>query len=84
MFGGEDLRVSSEEPAQHLLSGVTHSVTDLVERGLERLVVSKAPSAERLLDRVVEIVRLELRDPPGAVSQDSHGAQYVSLPDTGA
>ena len=27
---------------------------------------------------------LELRDPPGAVSQDSDGAEYVSLPDTGA
>src|ERR1700675_1465503 len=44
MFRGEDLRMPSVEPAQHLLSGMTHSETDLVDRGLERLVVSKAPS----------------------------------------
>src|SRR6476660_8282061 len=83
MVRGEDLRMPSVEPAQDLFRGVTHSETDLVDRGLERLVVSKAPSAKRLLDGVVEIVSLELRDPPGAVSQDSDGAEYVSLPDTG-
>jgi hypothetical protein len=82
MLRGEDVRVPSEEPAQHRLSGVTHSETDLVERGLERLVVTKPTSAELLLDRVVEIVNLELRHAPGAVSQDSHGPQYVSFTDT--
>ena len=56
MLGLEDLRVTPEQPAQHVLAGATRTDTDLAERRLERLVVAKAASAERLLDRVVEVV----------------------------
>src|SRR6266542_2422885 len=79
VLGKKGLGVTSKQPAQHLLTRVAHSDSDLAEGGLERFVVAEAAASERLFDRVVEVVGLELGHPPRAVPPDAHRTQHVPL-----
>ena len=78
VLGLEHFRMAPEEPAEEVFPGSTRPDADLPERRLERFVVAEAATAERLLDRVVEVVALELRDPAGAVAP--HARQPQDFP----
>ena len=67
VLGLEHLRMTSVQPAEHVFPRPARPDADLPERRLECCVVAKTTPAERLLDRVVQVVALELGDPPGAV-----------------
>lgn len=84
VLGLEHLRVTSVEPAEQIFPGPTRSNADLPERRLECCIVPKAALAERLLDRVVKVVALELRDPSGAVAPHARQPQDVSFAQSGA
>jgi hypothetical protein len=64
VLGLEHLRMTPVKPAEQIFPGPTRPNADLSERRLECCVVPKAALAERLLDGVVKVVALELRDPP--------------------
>ena len=84
MLALEHLRMAPVEPAEEVFPGATRPHADLPERCLERRVVTEAASTERLLDRVVEVVALELRDPPGAVAPYAREPQDLTLAHAGA
>ena len=67
VLGLEHFGMAPEQPAQEVFSGAARTNADFSERRLERFVVAEAASTERLLDRMMEVVALELRDPSGAV-----------------
>ncbi len=75
----EALRVTSKQPPQHLFTVVAHPDSDLPEGGFERLVVAEAATSERLFDRVVEVVGLELSHAPRTVAPDAHRTQHVTF-----
>ena len=77
-------RVAPEQPSQQILAGPAGTDRDLAERCLERLVVSEASSPERLFDRVVQVVGLELTDLPGTISPYSGHPQDLAFADPGA
>ncbi|HYU92370.1 MAG TPA: hypothetical protein VEN95_02670 [Actinomycetota bacterium] len=79
VLGKEGLGVTSKQPAQHLLARVAHPDSDLAEGGFERLVVAEAAASERLFDRVVEVMGLELSYAPRAVPPNAHCTQHVAL-----
>ena len=84
VLGLERFGMTPEQPAQEVFSGAARTNADLPERRLERLVVAEAASTERLLDLVVEVVALELRDPSGTVAPHPRQPQDLSLAHPGA
>ncbi|MGZ5329321.1 MAG: hypothetical protein ACXWFU_13280 [Actinomycetota bacterium] len=79
MLGLERFRMAPVEPAEEVFSGATRPHADLPERCLEGRVIAEAASTERLLDRVVEVMALELRDPPGAIAPHAREPQDLTL-----
>jgi hypothetical protein len=77
--GLEHLRVAPEEPTEEVLPGSTRPDAHLLQRRLEGFVIAEAPSAERLLDRVVEVVALELCDPSSVVAPHAGQAEDLSF-----
>ena len=85
VLGLEHFRMAPVQPARGdlLRSDPTRTLTSL-QRRLEGLVVAEAASTERLLDRVMEVVALELRDPSGAVAPHARQPQDLSFAHAGA
>jgi hypothetical protein len=81
MLGEERLAVASEQPTQHLVGRVAHAEPHLGESRLVRLVVTESAPSEGLFDRGVEVMRLELCDPPSAVTPDADGSEEVPFSD---
>ena len=81
VLGGERLGVPAEEPRQQVFARPPDPHRDLADRCLERLVVAEPATAERLLDHVVEVVVLILRDPPRAVAPDAGEPEHLALVD---
>src|SRR3954454_22825481 len=65
----ELLGVAPEQPAQEVFPRSADANTDLAKRRLERRIVAQALPPERLLDRLMQIVGLELGDLSGAFPQ---------------
>jgi hypothetical protein len=84
MLGFEHFRMTPKQPAQKVFSGATGTNADFPQRRLERFVVAEAASAERLLDRTMEVVALELRDPSGTVAPHPRQAKDLSFAHPGA
>src|SRR6266542_3862772 len=84
VLGLEHLRMTPVEPAEQAFPGPTRPNADLPEGRLEGCVVPKATLAERLLDGVVKVVALELRDPPGAVAPHARQPQDIPFAQAGA
>ena len=78
----EHLRMAPVQPAEKIFAGSTRTNADLPHRRFEGLVVAQTASTERLLDRVMEVVVLELRDPSGAVAPDARQPQDLSFADS--
>src|SRR5436190_7243526 len=84
MLGLEHLRMTPVEPSEEVLPGPTRSNADLPQRRLECRVVAETASSKRLLNGVVNVMALELRDPPGAVAPHTRQPQDVPFAQSGA
>src|SRR3954451_21045056 len=67
----ELLGVAPEQPAQKVFPRSADANTDLAKRRLERRIVAQALPPERLLDRLMQIVGLELGDLSGVFPPDA-------------
>jgi hypothetical protein len=79
MFRHECLGVTPEQPPEHLFARMTHLHADLADRRLERFIVREPASAERFLDRGVEVVGLVLSDSPRTVAPNAKGLEHRPL-----
>ena len=77
----EHLRMAPVQPPEKIFAGSPGTDAHLAHRRFQGLVVAQTSSAEGLLDRVMEVVVLELSDPSCAVPPNAGQTQDLSFTD---